>query len=169
VVAEPQLRVPEVLERGEPYLLQAGHLGRTPPGQLPVLDRVAGPQRQPDAQPLGGPVPPVLGEVLAGRPDLVLEAAHVDLGTGHGERVACAAGEHHVDQPAGAQRLTYPGDVAVQGLDRGTGWLVAPERVDQPSRDHHGPGLQREQSDERALPTAEYRAAQWPDNLDRTE
>ena len=108
-------------------------------------------------------------ELGAGKPELILEAGHVDLVGRERAEVAGTAGHQDIGQPAGAQGRPHPGNVTLQGLERGAGLILTPQRVEHLVGEHHHPGPQRERADQCTLPGAEHRPATWARDLHRPE
>ncbi|MBM7773407.1 hypothetical protein JOD54_003611 [Actinokineospora baliensis] len=170
VPTQTQLGVPQVFHRREPQLVQGVDLAAAPALQRGVGEGVPAPQRQRLAQQRRGGLGAVPTQVLAGRADQPLEAQRVDHLGFDFEQVAGLPGAQDGREAAGGERLPDPGDVAVQGLDRGARRVLPPQHVDQPGSGQHGPGVQGQHAQHGPLAGAVHqRAPGRADGLDRTQ
>ncbi len=132
VAAERELGVDVVLDRAQPKLVQSHCFGgddfRIPPA---VRERVTSPQGESGCKlRVGGPRVAV-GEGATAGPGMPLEPSRVDvLGVGSKE-VARFPRDEHPRKAGSLEPPPDPGNVSMDGLDRG-GWRVlTPETVDE--------------------------------------
>ena len=128
VLAERELDVEPLLERGEPQSGEPVGLGRGGAEQRRVGERRAAEQRERLAQVGGRPRQVTVAAGAAGALDERLEALEVELA--RLERDGVARGERD-DRLLGAERAPQLGDVDLQRLVGGGGRLLAPQHVGQ--------------------------------------
>ena len=129
VLAEREVQLQPVLERGEPHAVETGALRRGAPEQLDVGQRRAAEQRERGAQCLRRS-PQVTGSAEPARlVQVALEVLEVELAGRQLDRVAGRPGD---DRLAVAERPPQLGDVHLQSLGGGGRRVVSPQLVDQP-------------------------------------
>ena len=149
VLAEGEIQLEPVLERGQPDALQAGALGREPPEQLHVGQRRPAEEAERLAEGGGG-----LGEVAGGALapgvlDVTFEAIEVE---GAGRQLHRVAGRLGHDRLVLAEHAPELRDVHLQRLGGRRGRLVAPQLVDQPVGGDHAVAMaEQERGQQRAL------------------
>ena len=144
VAAERQLSVDAILDRRETELLEPGDLALRECLASQLGQRLPAPERKRLAQ-AGRPLARIVA--LSRLRDQRLEPGDVDLAGRDPQEIA---GRARPD-PIGADQLAQGGDVPVQRGLRGSGRLLAPQRLDQLSAGHHLLAMQQQHREQRPL------------------
>nr|WP_264159876.1 hypothetical protein [Actinomadura montaniterrae] len=169
VAAEGEFGLEAVLQRGEPRLLQRRQLGPRGDGVDDVGQRGAAPQREGLAQAPGRGLPRLRAEVGAAPFHQRAETGGVDEAGVEAEQVSGRGGLQRAGA-VGGERAAHSGDGVLHHLARGGGHGIVPEGADEVAGGHHGPGVQEQVAQDRALvDPSERDGPAVPHHLQRTE
>jgi len=175
VAAEPELRIDQLLERGEAKLFETGDLALGEALVRGVGERRAAPERQRTFERGGGAVRVAGGELIAAGGHEVLESVGVEVLALDRQLVAALARHDRaragvVVTPSRRERLSQSRDLDVQELGGRGRRPLAPQLVDQPVRGERLVGVQQQQGEQRSLPApAERNRPALVEDLERTE
>ena len=155
VAAEGELRLDELLARGDPLLLEPGdrRLGERLVGE--VGQRCAAPEREAALERRGGGGRAAGGELPPALLEQRLEAVSVELLRGDGEDVAVLPRGQR--RAAVRQRLAQARDLHVEHPRRGRRRLLAPQRVGDPLGRQRLVRVQQQEREQRAPPVPAQR------------
>jgi hypothetical protein len=135
MAAQLQLRLHQLLERRGPEVCQPGDLALDEWLVRDVREGRAAPQRERPLERPNGVLRAALGQLASALGDQQLELVRVELLRIEPQLVAVVAGHDDVGGAVAArpgERLAQVGDVDLQRLRGGCGWMLSPQLVDQP-------------------------------------
>ena len=173
VVAERQLGLVQVLQRGQPQILQAGRLARDERLLAEPRKRRAAPQRERRLERRGGALRVACRELAPALSDEPLEVVRIQPIGIQPQLIAVLAGNDGgapTIAGAGVERFAQARHVYLQRLRRGRRRMLSPQLVDQPLHRKRLVGVQQEQRQQRPLLVPRGRhVATLIEGLQRTE